>query len=306
MSKDVGLWGKFSSAEETLLILAKNGTSDAYKRLSAGTLPLLKKSQKVYFPSNRRILAGKAIDDQIAELVRLPYPVTTILTDTELPVSDEVRRIYKGPKTKFDSHSVIIAFDPTEITDIGGYTIYPQKENSIGFICILEIPEEVREHYLKWALVPTVFFAYRSENGYTIEGEALEDKNSEAFSQEGLFNFDVILNTCAVLNLQNVSAETHTAPAALNKARIKKGKAGLYDYKILVVDGERWDGRHSTSHSNHDGVRSHFRRGHIRRLETGKAVWVRSTIVQGSREGFVEKTYSLESKNAVHQVPSSV
>jgi hypothetical protein len=125
--------------------------------------------------------------------------------------------------------------------------------------------------------------------------------------EEGMASFDTLINTCAILNLENVTTETHKAPTALNNARIRRGKQPYYDYKVLVVDNERWDApTRKSSHSERDGVRSHFRRGHIRRLETGKSVWVRHTIVHGSKEGFVEKTYSLDSKNAVHQVPPSV
>ena len=304
MSKDVGLWGKFSELEKCLEVFTKH-TDHEYAFFSKMVLSLYKKAQKFYFPRERQILEGKKFDDSVAELVRLPYPIISVVSETHIEAPE--LGVSKGIPTK----SMTLVCDLESLGQVIKLQhVESVPENTIVYFSMAEIPKEYSQFPAEWMLYPMIYFmSYASDKGFELRGHPSITNigvERERILADGENDLNTVINVCTVLNLHNTHEEAKKAPAALNKARIKKGKAGLYDYKILVVDGERWDGRHSTSHSNHDGVRSHFRRGHIRRLETGKAVWVRSTIVQGSREGFVEKTYSLESKNAVHQVPSSV
>jgi hypothetical protein len=304
VSKDVGLWGKFSELEKSLEVFAKH-TDREYALFSGMVLSIYKKSQKFYFPRERQILEGKKFDDSVAELVRLPYPVISVLSETHIEASE--LGVSEGIPTK----SMTLVCDLEyfgQLLKLNHAESLPA--NTLVYFSMAEIPKEFSQFPAEWVLYPMVYFmSYVPDKGFELRGHpgiSNIGADRDRILADGENDLNTVINVCTVLNLHNAHEEAEKAPAALNKARIKKGKSGLYDYKILVVDGERWDGRHSASHSSHDGVRSHFRRGHIRRLETGKSVWVRSTIVQGSREGFVEKSYSLESKNALHQVPPSV
>jgi hypothetical protein len=98
-----------------------------------------------------------------------------------------------------------------------------------------------------------------------------------------------VINLCVMLNLHNVKAIKQHIPAKLQKKRERSGKVPLYSYKVLDVAGDVWDGHDSTGEGS--GVRSHMRRGHIRRLDEIRKVWVRATIVHGSIPGFVDKEY---------------
>lgn len=309
VSKDVGLWGKFSDAMEVLNKLIKD-KNKPFADYAKKTKCVMQTSQKVYFPADRRILDGKKIDDELAKLVKLPSPVTSILTEITLPVDEEVRKIYKGNLTEFNSYMLLVAVDVEEIKK--AFADEPVLVDvDMAFALMFEMPEEISfiKGSLNWALSPIIYcIKYDSSRGYILDGiyaTNIFGKNGPG-KEFGVTGFSTILNTCALFNLENTKTETHKAPTALNNARIRRGKQPYYDYKVLVVDNERWDGLSGkSSHSERGGVRSHFRRGHIRRLETGKSVWVRHTIVQGSKEGFVEKTYSLDSKNALHQVSPS-
>jgi hypothetical protein len=94
-----------------------------------------------------------------------------------------------------------------------------------------------------------------------------------------------------LLNCVNVTREVIDAPKFVNRKRASNGKRPLYDYHVLRVDGELWD-RHAAS-TGSSGVRSHFRRGHFRRIGDDRLVWVRATMVKGSIPGFVHKDYDV-------------
>lgn len=101
-----------------------------------------------------------------------------------------------------------------------------------------------------------------------------------------------VVALCVMAGLDNVTTET-VEPSARQNAKLKsRGKLPLYSYKILNVDGERWESNGFDS-GDGQGYRSHLRRGHIRRLADGRAVWVRATYVHGRVAGFVDKDYNL-------------
>lgn len=110
-------------------------------------------------------------------------------------------------------------------------------------------------------------------------------------AKEFLDDVNSVTNLCAILNLQNVTASESRPPAKLIKKRGKLGRMPLYSYHVLDVDGERWDSPYENTGSG-NGVRSHLRRGHIRRLDN-RHVWVRATFVHGSVPGFADKDYKV-------------
>lgn len=105
-----------------------------------------------------------------------------------------------------------------------------------------------------------------------------------------------IFNLCALLSLHNVKTKEHFPPALLNIRRTKSNLLPLRSFHTLVVDGESW-AHERPKNATGSGVRSHLRRGHIRRLDEVRRVWVRSTVVQGSRPGFISKNYFVKPKD---------
>ena len=78
----------------------------------------------------------------------------------------------------------------------------------------------------------------------------------------------------------------------LNKARAKKGHLPLYDYHVLAIKTEHQTSRtDNTLGGNHASPRFHWRRGHIRKLPSGKNTWVRSCAVGQTDMGIIEKDY---------------
>jgi len=97
---------------------------------------------------------------------------------------------------------------------------------------------------------------------------------------------------CIALACNNVSAERIAQPERLNRARIKAGKLPLKDFHVLNVAGAGIGG--ATGAGNGSGVRSHLRRGHVRRLGPERMTWVNACMVNGSRAGFVDKAYAVK------------
>jgi hypothetical protein len=97
---------------------------------------------------------------------------------------------------------------------------------------------------------------------------------------------------CLALACNNVSAERQTAAPRLNKQRIKAGKPPLKDFHVLTLSGSGGASEFGAAGTVGGGVRSHLRRGHIRRLGPERVTWVNACMVRGSRPGFVDKQYA--------------
>lgn len=103
--------------------------------------------------------------------------------------------------------------------------------------------------------------------------------------------FNAFADLSVALACRNVTAQRCAQPDKLNKSRIKSGKPPLKDYHVLTIDGSEYAIGSGRGHGH--GVRSHLRRGHIRRLGAGRVTWVNSTIVNGSKPGFARKAYAV-------------
>jgi hypothetical protein len=94
----------------------------------------------------------------------------------------------------------------------------------------------------------------------------------------------------SALHCSNVRREEHTPDAKLQKARAKRGKAPLFSYWTLQLDGktERAEDQGGT----HASPRVHLRRGHPRQYAAGKWTWVQAHAVGNRSAGMVHKDYS--------------
>tara|TARA_R110002167_G_scaffold152482_1_gene346495 strand:+ start:87 stop:1085 length:999 start_codon:yes stop_codon:yes gene_type:complete len=108
-----------------------------------------------------------------------------------------------------------------------------------------------------------------------------------------------------LLSLENVEIKKRGAPKLSvvgSRNQKKKHKAHKsFDYHVLSINGETWDSPYEDVGGGHGGVRSHLRRGHIRRLSDGKTTWVRAAFIKGSKEGFVNKDYDVLGGNYANQ-----
>lgn len=222
----------------------------------------LRNSHRFYLPSSAEILSGVPIVGSYREAAsKLPYSLISI--NCGLNKSGQYRRI-------------VIAISPDNRDEI-------------------IVSSLVKYGNSPWAPFPvaaTITFP-EGEDGYSMDVRVRPDFSSIEKPAD-LVAEDVlsVLNLCVMLSLHNVKAQQVSVPNRLAKKRKSHGKKPLYSYHVLNVDGEIWD----SPRNEHSGstVRSHLRRGHIRRLDDARRVWVRPTYVHGGTHGFVDKDYNVQ------------
>lgn len=105
------------------------------------------------------------------------------------------------------------------------------------------------------------------------------------------------LQVCAVLACANVETADVEPSEKLNKKRVARGRQRFFTYKVLELTNER-AARATAQGGRHASPREHLRRGHIRRLQGDRVVWVRPTMVNaGSLRGTVQKDYRVTASN---------
>jgi hypothetical protein len=102
---------------------------------------------------------------------------------------------------------------------------------------------------------------------------------------------DALLEFVVTVNCENVTQDTLEPSRVLNKKRSAKFKEPFFSYRILTIPGT--NSEYNGGVGTHASPRMHLRRGHIRRLITGKVTWVKNTIVGNPERGLVEKSYTV-------------
>jgi len=105
-----------------------------------------------------------------------------------------------------------------------------------------------------------------------------------------------VLELCEALACSNVDSEViEPFDQRKNARRIKQGKLPLYETRRLVIKAPltRSADGHVQGDSNRQGPREHLRRGHIRRLQDGRRIWVQSCVVGSRENGVIHKTYAV-------------
>lgn len=107
----------------------------------------------------------------------------------------------------------------------------------------------------------------------------------------------VVMEMCEALSCTNVGITTvqKVAPG-VNERRLRDGKLSLHEIRALeiITPGQSRDVMYGPG-GDRASPRQHLRRGHIRRLENGKNVWIPSCVV--GRHGRIDKTYSIKGMN---------
>ncbi len=102
----------------------------------------------------------------------------------------------------------------------------------------------------------------------------------------------IIFKAIEVINCSNITVKDSKVPKFINQKRKAKGKLPLYSYKTLHLDFEEKEVTKS-GNGTHASPRVHLRRGHIRKLPSGKTTWVQACVVGDKSKGVVHKDYSV-------------
>lgn len=236
-------------------------------------------AHKFIMPDAGRMTDRKPFDD-LKEHMRLPFDRIALLREVEIAAGISRPQICLAVA----SHLV------------------PQAASPADFLvcdCILAVPERNA-----WSPTAPIGVEIRPEQSgikmhefeYTKHEEQLlygKDFSLLKENGEGFGALNGLAEMMVMLSLSNVTTRLVEAPAALNKKRMRQGKLPLYDYHVLLVDGEDVSAYEGDNRKTDIHVRSHFRRGHIRRLDAQRRVWVRAAYVHGRADGFVDKDYKV-------------
>ena len=77
-----------------------------------------------------------------------------------------------------------------------------------------------------------------------------------------------------------------------NRRKIQQGKAPTYDWTTVYIEPAK--PRSDSKGGTHASPRLHDRRGHLRRLTTGKNVWVKACKVGDASKGAIFHDYKIE------------
>lgn len=77
-----------------------------------------------------------------------------------------------------------------------------------------------------------------------------------------------------------------------NRRKIAEGKMPTYDWRTVMIGPK--NARRESQGGTHASPRLHDRRGHIRRLSTGKNVWVKACKVGDASKGVIFHDYAIK------------
>lgn len=138
----------------------------------------------------------------------------------------------------------------------------------------------------QWCLV----WASPSINLASGEGSTFSsDPDYQKHMADHIYSFRCFLSA---INCTNIRRVEHKPDEKLQKARTKRGKQPLFSYWTLELEMERTESVSGLGGS-HASPRVHIRRGHARRLVSGKYTWVQACVVGNKKAGMIHKDYAL-------------
>jgi len=128
-----------------------------------------------------------------------------------------------------------------------------------------------------------------AEMGNLWVNEVLVLPKTEQAAAKVLCMRDLLCVFLTAMNCTNVRRYEQHPSAKLQKSRAKRGKAPLFSYWTLQLNGRSDRGNHKGG--THDSPRVHLRRGHPRQFAPGKWTWVQPCAVGNKAAGMVHKDY---------------
>lgn len=196
--------------------------------------------------------------------------------------------IHRPPKQKTISSPKRLVYAYQTENTIHIHPVFFMVSNDIGF----------GENW--WKAIPPMKFSRNTEDFLKEDDKyAVLIPTDSAIAKPSDYSdeFSALLSFLVALNCINVSVSTSRAKKA--KIKAKKGTKeplGFDDYKILTVNigdsTESLNKGHPLEYGR-ASPREHLRRGHIRQYQSGKTVWINSTVINKNKGGVITKSYHL-------------
>lgn len=164
-------------------------------------------------------------------------------------------------------------------------------------VAMVEIGRHRQMNYLRFAdgrmgTTAVLMNEFLPEDGVRVLPPAVRESVPHEIGEELLHAYEMLI----VMNTNNATLRKEDPPIKLNKKRIAKGKEPFQTYHVLDVPHRSDKG--PAQGGTHASPRFHLRRGHIRRLPTGRTTWVRPSAVGDPSRGSVRADYRVRSEVA--------
>lgn len=119
--------------------------------------------------------------------------------------------------------------------------------------------------------------------------------NKDHFTDTSMIVFQTVVAALAALSCSNVRIEKGFPPSLMdNKARIKKGHVPHTQKNFITFSVVTEIHGANPNKGSHTKKSTHIRRGHIRRYQSGKKIWVESTVINGGAGEVKPKKYKIQ------------
>jgi hypothetical protein len=129
-----------------------------------------------------------------------------------------------------------------------------------------------------------------------------EDQVLADFQRDISLEAGVVLEFIEAFSCSNIQASTLTAgiDPKVSKRREADGKLPMFETKVLTLDvpGRVSGGTSGAGGSGRASPRMHMRRGHIRRLDDGRRIWVNNAVIGSQSHGQIQKSYAIQTGDA--------
>lgn len=215
---------------------------------------LINKSEKFILP-----VGGKLLED---ENLRALDPAETL----KLPFAFMALEFLSDP-----DHAVSSYF--------GKRRVLLLRQHGLGVLCC---PMDFIEEIGRWMprgtfQFPLTGFRRDQDNGVLITVQTTQTDSGYRY----LHDADVVLGFLNALACSNVHSER------LNRQKTGKVKSALPfdDYRVLTIEVPSSRDRGTWAGGSHRSPREHVRRGHVRRINSERKVWINDTVVRPSGSG---------------------
>ncbi|GAV19920.1 hypothetical protein MMIC_P0879 [Mariprofundus micogutta] len=187
-------------------------------------------------------------------------------------------------------HDVVVLYKRTSPTSVRTF-LFSREHGNHGWICSPSWAEiETRECGIHRFITIGTDDLKRYEARSTELTEQLQSNSIDTCKAA----IAALMGLHALIECNNIAVETVPAPKVKPGQKLGKLKREFlkFEYRILTIKGRKtYEGGGAGSHRS---PRLHLRRGHIRKLPTGKTTWVSSCAVGSGKRGVIQKDYSVE------------
>ena len=305
-------------ASETMTVLGLDefflkdrGLATAIASSARDVVILLHLSEKFILPEWGRIFTPaefKELDD-LEMPTRLPYPITALEYHCDYSGTSNFDTRYEERCSKRIALCVETEalLEHTSMLKNMHTPGYQEGEPMAGFYVM---PIAYSDEQKIWMPPPAAMFFPRGGNDYLrTDGKMCilplgeqayqhypDSERPRRVARDLADEVIACTHLMAALAIDHGRHETLPAPAKLNKKRAKKGRPPLFEYKVLDIVADVMaptPAKKPHQGGTHASPRMHKRRGHIRRLASGKRVWIRDAIVGKPKGGRIEKDYAV-------------